>query len=68
MLRLKGSQDKESLAWMLMSRGRTTGASRGRGPLGTMIHLNTYINIGIYSTKNINFTHFLLKYDDFDKK
>jgi hypothetical protein len=34
-------------------------------PQAQYIHLNTYINIYIYSIKNINFTYFLLKYDDF---
>jgi len=32
-----------------------------------MIHLSTYIDINIYS-RNIYFTYFLLKYDDFGKK
>jgi hypothetical protein len=43
---------------------RSQGASRAVPP-STVIHLNNYINIGIYSTKNINFTDFLLKYHDF---
>jgi len=33
-----------------------------------VIPLSTYVNINIYSTRNINFTYFLFKYDDFGKK
>jgi hypothetical protein len=36
--------------------------------LSSIIPLNTYVNINIYSTKNINFIYFLFKYDDFGKK
>jgi len=43
------------------------GANRGSAPK-PIDSLKTYVNINIYSTKNINFIYFFFKYDDFSKK
>jgi hypothetical protein len=37
-------------------------------PPSPVIPLNTYVNINIYSIRNINFTYFFFKYDDFGKE
>jgi hypothetical protein len=48
-----------------MGRGGARGLARGRGPpSSTVIYLNNYINIGIYSIK-ISISPIFLKYHDF---
>jgi hypothetical protein len=47
--------------------GGTKGVAGAVAPPSLVIPLNTYVNINIYSTRNINFTDFLFKYDDFGK-